>query len=182
MAETQPQLWIFAYGSLMWRPDFAFAEAQRAELVGYRRALCIHSSVYRGTPERPGLVFGLDQGGSCTGVAFRIAPADIARTVEAVRLRELITSVYQEIETPVTLADGRKVTAITYVADRSHEQYAGTLPIKSIVATVLMAEGSAGRNLDYVRNTQAHLIEIGVEDSELAHVSVALDIAAHPAT
>ena len=91
MAETQPDLWIFAYGSLMWRPDFDYAERHRADL-GYRRALCIYSHHYRGTPDRPGLVFGLDRGGSCIGVAFLIASEERARTLEAVRLRELVTA------------------------------------------------------------------------------------------
>lgn len=174
MAETQSDLWIFAYGSLMWRPDFPFAESRRARLEGYRRSLCIHSHVYRGTVERPGLVFGLDQGGQCIGVAFRIAPTDRAATLEAVRLRELITSVYRETAAKILLADGRTVDAITYVADHTHEQYAGSLAIEDAIRIVRNASGISGSNLDYVLNTQAHLHELGVEDVNLDRLCAAL--------
>lgn len=175
MAETQPDLWIFAYGSLMWRPDFTYVERHRARIAGYHRALCIRSHIYRGTPERPGLVFGLDRGGSCVGVAFLIAPTDRARVLEAVRLRELVTSVYREAEAAVMLYDGRTVTAITYVADPAHEQYVGTLPFDETLRVVRAAEGIAGRNLDYVLNTRAHLDEIGADDDpDLVRLSQAL--------
>jgi glutathione-specific gamma-glutamylcyclotransferase len=175
MAEAQPDLWIFAYGSLMWRPDFTFAERHRADLEGFSRALCIHSHLYRGTVERPGLVFGLDRGGSCTGVAFRIAPEDRERTLNVVRLRELVTSVYKECLLPISLSDGRTVTAINYVADQEHPQYAGALPVDDVIRVVLGATGISGRNVDYLWNTQAHLLELGVHDPMLAALCDALE-------
>lgn len=174
MAETQPDLWIFAYGSLMWRPDFDYAERHRARIVGYRRALCIYSHHYRGTPDRPGLVFGLDGGGHCTGLAYRIAQEDRGRVLEAVRLRELITSVYLERDVSVTLDDARILSAITYVADRNHPQYAGTLPRATVARIVREAEGVAGRNRDYVQNTHKHLVELGVSDPDLALLAAEL--------
>ena len=174
MAETQPDLWIFAYGSLMWRPDFAYAARHRARIDGYHRALCIHSHHYRGTPEQPGLVFGLDRGGACVGVAYLIAPEDRARVLDAVRLRELVTSVYTEIEAPVTLDDRRVVKAITYVADQTHVQYAGARPAAEVRDVVLAAAGISGPNVDYVCNTQAHLLEIGVDDPDLARLCAML--------
>jgi glutathione-specific gamma-glutamylcyclotransferase len=175
MAETQPDLWIFAYGSLMWRPDFAYAERHRAELVGYHRSLCIESHLYRGTPERPGLVFGLDRGGSCVGVAFRIAPELAAPTLEAVRLRELVLHVYREVEAAVRLDDGRSVTAIAYVADPTHPSYVGGLDHAAMLAIVRDRAGASGSNADYVRNTQAHLLELGVHDPVLAGLCAELD-------
>ena len=175
MAESQAELWIFAYGSLMWRPDFRFAESLRAVVTGYRRALCIRSHVYRGTAERPGLVFGLDRGASCTGVAYRIPAEDVEATLDAVRVRELVLSVYREVVVPAELADGRNVQAIAYVADPGHPQYAGPLPERDLVAIVRRAEGDAGRNLDYVLNTQAHLAALGVHDPELFSLCRALD-------
>ena len=175
MAETQPELWIFAYGSLMWRPDFDAAEHHRAVLDGYHRSLCIESHLYRGTVEKPGLVLGLDLGGSCVGVAFRIAPDRAAATLQQVRERELVLGVYREIAAPVTLTDGRTVTAIAYVADREHPAYAGGLDHAAMLRIVRDRWGAMGSNADYVRNTQSHLEAIGVHDPVLAALCAELD-------
>ena len=174
MAAHPAPLWIFAYGSLMWRPDFAYAERERATLPGHHRALCIWSQHYRGTAAVPGLVFGLDQGGSCTGVAYRIATDATEAVLAAVRERELVTNVYLERVVPVVLADGRSIDAVTYLADPDHEQYAGCLDHPSILRTVRTAAGVAGPNLAYVLNTQSHLADLGVEDPELRVICDAL--------
>jgi hypothetical protein len=104
--------WVFGYGSLMWRPGFAHEETRQARLFGYHRALCVRSFVHRGTPERPGLVLGLDRGGSCHGVAFRVRPADRDTVTEYLRARELVTNVYLETTRKVRLDDGRDVRAL----------------------------------------------------------------------
>jgi cation transport protein ChaC len=174
----QSDLWIFAYGSLMWRPDFAFVERQKARLAGYHRALCIDSHHYRGTPDRPGLVLGLDRGGSCVGVAFRIPEAERAATLEAVRTRELITGVYREIQADVLLPDGRRQTVVTYVADRSHRQYAGKLDRAAMLDRVRHGVGAAGPNVDYVRNTHLHLLDLGIRDPHLAWIVQAIEAGA----
>src|SRR5690606_30823647 len=88
--------WVFGYGSLIWRPGFEHVEARRARLNGYRRSLCIYSFVHRGTPERPGLVLGLDRGGSCVGLAFRVRGEQRDAVIEYLRARELVTNVYLE--------------------------------------------------------------------------------------
>ncbi|RYC32790.1 gamma-glutamylcyclotransferase [Lichenibacterium minor] len=163
-------LWIFAYGSLMWRPDFAYAERVGARLYGYHRALCIYSHHHRGTTERPGLVLGLDRGGSCVGLCFRIAADARAATLDAVRARELISGVYAEIAAPVRLADGRRLAALAYVARRDHDQYAGALDTAEVARLVAQGHGQYGPNVDYVRNTHAHLAEMGVRDARLAAV------------
>lgn len=170
MPDTADDLWIFAYGSLMWRPDFAFEERLRARLFGFHRALCIYSHHYRGTPEQPGLVLGLDRGGSCVGLCFRIAASARAATLEAVRRRELITGVYAEIAAPVRLADDRRLSAVTYVASRSHPQYAGVLGLDALTRLVAQGRGLSGPNVDYVRNTHQHLVDIGIRDDRLADV------------
>lgn len=164
-------LWIFAYGSLMWRPDFAFEECRKARVFGFHRALCIYSHHYRGTVERPGLVLGLDRGGSCVGLCFRIASGDAAATLEAVRARELVTAVYAEITAPVRLDDGRRRMAVTYVAKRGHEQYAGALPSHEVRRLVGQGIGVAGTDLDYVRNTHRHLADIGIDDPMLRRLA-----------
>src|SRR5690606_4508114 len=119
--------WVFGYGSLIWRPGFEHVEARRARLNGYRRSLCIYSFVHRGTPERPGLVLGLDRGGSCVGLAFRVRGEQRDAVIEYLRARELVTNVYLERTVAVRLEGGETVPAVTYVADRAHGQYAGAL-------------------------------------------------------
>ena len=122
-------LWVFGYGSLMWRPDFDHLERRPARLMGVHRALCVFSHVHRGTPEKPGLVLGLDHGGSCRGIAFRVEASRREATVAYLREREQVTKVYRETTRPVILleepeADAR---ALCYLVDRSHKQYAGAL-------------------------------------------------------
>ncbi|WP_131196179.1 gamma-glutamylcyclotransferase [Lichenihabitans psoromatis] len=168
-------LWIFAYGSLMWRPDFDFVERQKARLAGYHRSLCIFSHLYRGTPTNPGLVLGLDRGGSCVGIGFRIAETHRVATLDAVRTRELVTGVYREVQAPMLLEDGSRVSAVTYVADRAHVQYAGKLPREQMAARIRQCAGSAGPNADYVRNTHLHLQQMGLQDSNLAWIVAAID-------
>lgn len=163
--------WVFGYGSLIWRPGFAHVETQRARLHGYRRSLCVYSFVHRGTRERPGLVLGLDRGGSCIGLAFRV-PSELRDEVIAyLRERELVTNVYLERWVKVALEDGRVVDAVTYVADRGHEQYAGALGEAEAAAVVRGAVGQSGVNEDYVLNTIQHLEALGIRDRWLEEVA-----------
>lgn len=169
MEETgHGDLWVFGYGSLVWRPGFDFAERQLATLRGYHRALCIYSHVHRGTPDRPGLVLGLDRGGSCRGLAFRVEADAGAATLAYLRARELVTSVYREQQVPVMLIDGRRVRAITYVADRKHVQYAGRLSREHLLSLVRQGVGISGANADYVRMTHRHLVQLGLREADLA--------------
>jgi glutathione-specific gamma-glutamylcyclotransferase len=163
-------LWVFGYGSLMWRPGFDSEERQEARLSGYHRALCISSHVHRGTPERPGLVLGLDHGGSCRGIAFRV-PAHLREpTIDYLRGRELVTNVYLERNVTIRLRQGGTVTAVTYVADRNHHQYAGRLDPDQAAVRVIGAVGVSGDNPDYVMNTVAHLRAMRIHDSLLEGV------------
>jgi cation transport protein ChaC len=166
-------LWVFAYGSLMWRPGFASEEALPATLAGYRRCFCIYSVHHRGSPERPGLVLGLDRGGNCRGVAYRVAAADAAPVLAYLTAREQINGVYRAARVPVTLADGGRVDAIAFIAERVHPSYAGALPIATQARLIRAARGSSGTNLEYLASTLEHLAERGVRERELDRVAVA---------
>ncbi|WP_026605761.1 gamma-glutamylcyclotransferase [Methylocapsa acidiphila] len=164
-------LWIFGYGSLMWRPGFDFVERQGAIVRGYHRSLCVYSHVHRGTSERPGLVLGLDKGGSCKGVAFRVAAGRAETTLAYLRAREQVTSVYREISLPARLADKRMVHVVCYVADRAHAQYAGRLARDELARLVEQGVGQSGANSEYVKKTQAHLAELAIRDEILDWLS-----------
>ena len=146
----------------------------KATLRGWRRSLCIYSHVYRGTPERPGLVLGLDRGGACAGVAFRVKASLREPTIRYLRDREQATSVYLERMVPVTLESGERVNALTYVADRLHGQYAGRLDRETMLAIVRAGHGQSGDNAAYVTETHDHLAAIGVHDSDLEWLSARL--------
>ncbi|MGP9822423.1 gamma-glutamylcyclotransferase [Salinarimonas sp. NSM] len=167
-------LWVFGYGSLMWRPGFPFLERHAARVRGFHRSLCVYSHVHRGTPERPGLVLGLDRGGSCRGVAFRVGATHAQETIAYLRAREQATAVYLERRLAARLADGRLVTALTYVVDRAHLQYAGRLDLDETLRIVRGGVGRSGANPDYVLSTAVHLVELGVHDPHLARLAAAL--------
>jgi glutathione-specific gamma-glutamylcyclotransferase len=169
MTSENGDLWVFGYGSLMWRPGFDFVERVPGRLIGLHRALCIFSHVHRGTPERPGLVLGLDRGGACRGIAFRVAAEKRGPTIQYLRAREQATSVYLEVERVVTLqVPGEpRVRALTYIADRGHSQYAGRLTPEEQLHLVRQGHGHSGPNLDYVKNTVAAIEEQGFRDANL---------------
>ncbi len=160
-------LWVFGYGSLMWRPGFVYTLRCKAMLRGWRRSLCIYSHIYRGTREKPGLVLGLDRGGACPGVAFRVATPLREPTVRYLREREQATAVYLERMVPVTLESGERVRALVFVADRLHAQYAGRLDREAMLGMVRAGRGQSGENATYVLETHDHLAAIGVRDRDL---------------
>jgi cation transport protein ChaC len=168
------EFWVFGYGSLMWRPGFDFIERVVGRVHGFHRALCVYSHVHRGTPERPGLVLGLDRGGSCRGVGYRVAASMWQETVSYLRAREQVTLVYREASVDVMTDEGRRFQALTYAIDRSHPQYAGRLPLDRLVELVRQGVGRSGHCTDYIRNTVSHLRELGIHDTELEKLVQAL--------
>ena len=162
-------LWVFGYGSLIWRPDFDHLERQPARLCGAHRALCVFSHVHRGTPERPGLVLGLDFGGACRGVAYRVAAKQRADTIAYLRAREQVTSVYRETMRSVTLLTEpeRRVSALVYMIDRGHRQYAGRLDLAAQLHLVRQGHGRSGPNREYVLSTVHALEALGLYDRDL---------------
>lgn len=172
--------WVFGYGSLMWNPGFPYAASARAVLKGLHRSLCVYSHVHRGTPDRPGLVFGLDRGGSCIGVAFQVVEADKEAVTAYLREREQVTSVYLEVTRPVLLEDGGRVEALAYVVDRRHVQYAGRLSADRQLDLVRAAVGRSGPNPAYVLSTADHLRDLGIRDHGVEALASALRAASDP--
>jgi cation transport protein ChaC len=171
-------LWVFGYGSLMWRPGFTYEEAVPARIIGARRRLCVYSVVHRGTRRRPGLVLGLEPGGACDGMAFRVAP-ERARTVRAyLRAREQVTLVYRETAGIVELkTEGApRVRALCFMVDTAHRQYAGDLPLERQAHLVRRSHGRGGPNIDYVANTVRHLREAGIHDAPLERLVARLGL------
>ena len=161
-------LWVFGYGSLIWRPGFDHLERVPARLIGAHRALCVFSHVHRGTPERPGLVLGLDLGGACRGIAYRVAARKRAETVAYLRAREQVTSVYREVVRSITLLKPmRRVPALVYMVDRGHRQYAGRLDLATQLHLVRQGHGQSGPNREYVLSTVHALEALGLYDRDL---------------
>ena len=166
-----PDFWVFGYGSLIWRPGFAFLERRHASLVGAHRSLCVYSWIHRGTREQPGLVLGLDRGGACRGIAFRVAPEAEEEVRAYLKAREQVTDVYLERSRPIRFADGTESRALAYLVDRSHAQYAGRLDEDEQVRLVASARGESGWNRDYVLNTAEHLAALGIPDANLTRLA-----------
>ena len=165
-------LWIFGYGSLMWNPGFPYVQWAPALIYGYHRALCISSNRWRGTPERPGLVLGLDRGGACRGIAFLLAQADVEPTLQALWAREMRYPVYRPRFLRTRLPD-REVHALAFIADPRHNAYTGGLSIRRTAQRIATCCGARGANLDYLARTLAHLRELGVRDHHLQRVLAA---------
>jgi cation transport protein ChaC len=167
--QSAADLWVFAYGSLMWRPDFDFLERRPARLIGAHRALCVYSFVHRGTPEKPGLVLGLDRGGNCRGIAYRVAAGRRRETIAYLRGREQVTMVYREVTRPVWLDDDPQqgVPALCYMVDRGHEQYAGRLTLERQLHFVRQGHGRSGNNRDYVLAAVKEIERQGFRDEQL---------------
>jgi cation transport protein ChaC len=169
MTAAGHDLWVFAYGSLMWRPGFAYEEARRALLTGYRRCFCLYSVHHRGTAQRLGMVLGLDRGGTCEGVAYRIAAANVPAIRAYLRSREIVNGVYREAVLTIEL-DGeppQEVPALTFIVERAHPNYAERLPLAKQARLIRGARGLSGANVDYLVSTVRHLRELGIREREL---------------
>jgi cation transport protein ChaC len=164
-------LWVFGYGSLMWNPEFPYVERHQALLRGYHRRFCVYSHRYRGTPDRPGLVLGLDRGGSCRGIAFRVEAPHVEATIDLLWDREMVSGVYEPKIIKVATDAGR-IPACTFIADRAHRQYCGELGPADVVRFIRQGVGERGPNLDYLANTVGHLRELGIIDQGLERLLV----------
>ncbi len=161
--------WVFGYGSLIWNPEIDFADSHLARVHGYHRAFCIRSTRHRGTHDDPGVVLGLDRGGSCIGVAFRLHHPRRRDAISLLYEREMRNQVYIPSLLATTLSDGRQVRALTFVADRSSAAYQ-QLPENEVLRRLTHCHGGRGSNRDYAVNTFHALSERGVHDARLARI------------
>ncbi|MBT5110759.1 MAG: gamma-glutamylcyclotransferase [Rhodospirillaceae bacterium] len=170
------EVWVFGYGSLLWDPGFEYEERRPALLHGYHRSFCVYSEYYRGTAERPGLVLGLDRGGSCRGAAYRLHRESASAILDYLWAREMIYNVYEPRIVQVRVAD-RQVQSRTFVANRWHKQYAGRLSMTEKSRLIRQGVGVGGANTAYLANTLSHLAALGVDDGALQRLRAMVECA-----
>ena len=164
---TGEETWIFAYGSLMWNPALDYAEVQPCTLDGWRRSFCFWTPMGRGTPELPGLMLALADGGQCEGIAYRLSPEVARQELGLLWNREMLAGVYRPRWVPTKLRDGRTVSAVTFVVETGHCQYCGDLPIERAAYHIAFAEGRRGACREYLTNTAEHARSLGIHDPYL---------------
>lgn len=167
--EDNADLWVFAYGSLLWNPGFEIVESIPSVLYGYQRSFCMWSVHYRGTPENPGLVLALEKrkGEKCRGMALRCKREDKRKVLSYLHKRELISYAYIECTDNINLSDGRTLTALLYVVNPDHPQYTGNLSLEQQAHIISSARGDVGPNSDYLNKTVDRLNQLGIADSNL---------------
>lgn len=168
LADHRPgdDIWLFAYGSLLWNPAVEIAERVTGRIYGFHRCFGIWTFAGRGTPEHPGLVLGLDRGGCCQGAALRLPPATAEQELEVIWGREMVADSYRPTWVNVHSPCGIR-RAITFVTDRGHDRYAGRLPTQQVAQTLATAAGFLGTSAEYLESTAAHLHELGIDDHYL---------------
>lgn len=171
-------VWVYGYGSLIWRPDFDFVERRLATLHGHHRALCLWSRVNRGTPECPGLVFGLDRGGSCRGVVYRLAGRQVPDYFPALWDREMSTGAYLPRWLRCATEHG-PVNALVFIMNRANPAYIRALPEPELLAIVRRAR-RYGPCTEYVVQTAQALRQAGIRDARLEQIARQLEADVHP--
>jgi len=172
-------LWVFGYGSLIWNPLFHYVEKQRASIHGYHRAFCLRSRLGRGSVENPGLMLGLDRGGRCDGVAFRIAAGHVRHELTLVWRREMILGSYAPRWVNARNGGQHKVKAIAFVVNHKHPHYVGKLPHETVIKTLATAHGKFGSGADYLYQTVDCLANHGINDAYLSKLRAEVMIATH---
>jgi cation transport protein ChaC len=159
-------VWVFAYGSLIWSPSFHFVERRPAIVHGYHRRYCLWAHLGRGSPDQPGLMLGLEPGGACGGAIFRIAPEAVESELGLLWDREMVSGAY--VPRIVQARSGeQRFPAVAFTVNRSHERYSGRLTLAEIADAIAVAEGDLGSSRDYLFHTVEHLEEMGVSDRRL---------------
>jgi len=165
-APDADRIWVFGYGSLMWNPAFHFAERRPARIHGYHRQFCLWARAGRGSPDRPGLMLGIEPGGSCHGVAYRIAPELVRSELDVLWRREMNSLAYRPVWAAARTRDG-VVHAIAFAVNRAHERYISNLDLVSTARYLANGAGPLGLCCEYLFETVAHLRGLGVRDRHL---------------
>ena len=176
--QTGSDVWLFGYGSLIWNPIIRFDERRVARLHGYHRRFCMWSQVGRGSPAHPGLVLGLDAGGCCRGVAFRIPAAQAQAELRLLWRREMVLGSYNPRWVKIESGTG-ELRAIAFIVNRDHPNYAGRLSIETVVKSMVNARGYLGTPAEYLLETTRGLLEHGVRDRYLLDLKKRV-LALHP--
>ena len=177
LAELGPgaDVWVFAYGSLMWNPCIHYAEQRPALIHGYHRSFCLWMPLGRGSPERPGLTLALEPGGSCRGLVFRIAAQAAERELDIIWNREMLTGAYRPRLIDARTPNG-PVRAVAFVVNRDYPRYAGRLAPEQVAQTIAVAEGRLGTCAQYLFDTVAHLGMLGIEDGPMHRLKRQVEI------
>ncbi len=165
-ASTMNGVWVFAYASLIWRPEFDACEVRAAQLPGWHRALRVRSRLNRGTAERPGLVFSLFQGGTCRGMVYRISPERVRDDLARLWSREMVMSIYDPRWLSCRTPDGN-VRALTFTLHRKHPSCTGALSDDALLDVLRHARGRFGTTLDYLVQTHQGLLGVGIRDPQI---------------
>lgn len=164
--EAAGEVWVFGYGSLMWNPTLHIDDTQPARIYGFHRAFCLNLVMGRGTPKKPGLMLGLDRGGSCVGLAHRLPHDRVNEELQVLWCREMISGAYRprwvKIHTPMGVRN-----AVTFTVNQQHMQYAGQLDHLSVVKRIAHAEGEVGTNRDYLFRMVERLDALGLADGPM---------------
>ena len=172
-------VWIFAYGSLIWNPTIHTLERRRAELRGYHRRFCLWTHLGRGTPDCPGLMLAIERGGSCRGIAYRIAKAQAEAELMLLWRREMVTGAYQARWVKTVTPEG-PVAAIAFTMNAKHERYAGRLPDAQVAAIIARAEGPLGSCSKYLFSTVEHLHKLGIRDRGMERLAREVEVLRPP--
>lgn len=171
-APSQSEIWVFAYGSLIWNPAIEFDAKSRCTIEGYHRSFCFWTTLGRGSEEHPGLMMGLEPGGNCDGIAYKIGADNLQTEIDILFRREMLSYVYKPTWIKAQSSDdpNQIIDVLTFVIDETHERFCGKLDGRTIVKTIATAEGPIGKNCDYLYQLVEHLRELGFEDPSMTEL------------
>jgi cation transport protein ChaC len=166
-------LHIFGYGSLMWNPAMDAAHASVARVQGWHRSFCLRSFLGRGTMQEPGAMLGLDRGGACRGLLFRIEAPKVREELQLLWRREMLPGAYDARWVEACSGAGA-VRALTFVVNRRHERYIGRHPIPDVARLICTGKGALGSSRAYFDATVEALEGLGIRDAGMERLRAAI--------